>query len=137
MNRNPSGDPTPDDPAACDKRPKRTREDMITLGRIGGYARAASMTEDEMRAQMRRVRAARTARDDARRAAEGLPPRTPAPKPLSDDELVYWLQVADERYPDRVYDNRMQKRRLAVRLARESAARMADRAFHPGTGGDA
>lgn len=123
-------DEQPVDPAVCEpKKPKRTREEMAALGRIGGQARAASLSEAEMSAAMRRARAARTAKDDARRAEQGLPPRVPTPKPLSDEDMTYYLSLVDERYPDRVYDNRMQKRRLAVRLAREEAARMAERAF--------
>ncbi|WP_103663108.1 hypothetical protein [Microbacterium sp. CJ77] len=117
------------DPAVCEPRRKRTREEMRALGVIGGYARAASLTEDEMREQMRRVRAARTAKDDARRAEQGLPPRVSTPKPLSDEEEAFWLTVVDERFPGRVYDNRMQKKRLALRLAREAAARAAEAAF--------
>lgn len=124
------------DPAVCEPKPKRTPEQMRALGVIGGYARAANLTEEEMRVQMRRVRAARTAKDDARRAEQGLPPRVPTPKPLSDEELAYWMTVCDERYPDRVYANRMSKRRLALRLAREDAARMAEAAFR-GRGGAA
>ena len=104
-------------------------ERMRRLASIGGYARAAKLSEEEMREQMRRVRAARTAKDDARRAEQGLPPRVPTPKPLSDEELAFWLSVVDERFPDRVYENRMQKRRLALRLAREAAARAAEAAF--------
>lgn len=117
------------DPAVCEPARKRTREEMRALGVIGGYARAAKLSEEEMREQMRRVRAARTAKDDARRAEQGLPPRVPTPKPLSDEELAFWLSVVDERFPDRVYENRMQKRRLALRLAREAAARAAEAAF--------
>lgn len=124
------------DPAACEPARKRTREEMRALGVIGGYARAASMTEEEMREQMRRVRAARTAKDDARRAEQGLPPRVPTPKPLSDEELAYWMTVCDERFPDRVYENRMQKRRLALRLAREEAARIAEAAFRRNRGAE-
>lgn len=116
------------DPAVCER--------MAALGRIGGLTRAANLTEAEMKAQMSRVRAARTKKDDERRAAAGLPPRVPTPKPLSDEELAYWMSVCDERYPDRVYENRMQKRRLALRLAREQAARMAEQAFRPSSGGE-
>lgn len=136
MTRNASGVPTPDpissDPSECVKPHVDQREKMRALGRIGGVARAANLTEEEMRTQMRRVRAVRTAKDNARREAEGLPPRIPTPKPLSDDEMTFWLGVAEERYPDREYANRMQKRRLATRLAREDAARAAEAAFRNG-----
>ena len=87
------------DPAVCEPARKRTREEMRALGVIGGYARAANLSEEEMREQMRRVRAARTAKDDARRAEQGLPPRVPTPKPLSDEEEAFWLTVVDERFP--------------------------------------
>ncbi|WP_314855314.1 hypothetical protein [uncultured Microbacterium sp.] len=117
------------DPAVCEPARKRTREEMRALGVIGGYARAANLSEEEMREQMRRVRAARTAKDDARRAEQGLPPRVPTPKPLSDEEEAFWLSVVEERFPDRVFTNRMQKPRLALRLAREAAARAAEAAF--------
>lgn len=117
------------DPVEVGKRPKPSRERMRALARIGGLALAASLTDEEMSARMRGVRAARTEKDDARLAERGLPPRTARPKPLSDDEMQQWLLVVEERYPGRVYENRMQKRRLAERLAREAAARMAAEAF--------
>lgn len=104
-------------------------ERMRHLARIGGYARAAKLTDEEMRDQMRKVRAARSAKDAARREAAGLPPVTPTPKPLSDDDMVAWLAVVDERFPDREWPNRMARRRMAVRLAREAAARAAAEAF--------
>lgn len=102
---------------------------MRDLARIGGYARAAKLSEDEMREQMRKVRAARSAKDEKRRKDAGLPPVAPTSKPLSDDDMTTWLAVVDERFPDRVWENRMQRRRLAVRLAREAAARAAAEAF--------
>jgi hypothetical protein len=112
-----------------DHKPKRTPEEMTRLARIGGYARAAKLTQEELSAAGKKARAARTARENARRASEGLPPREPAQKPLPEDVMQYWLKVVDETYPDRVYDNRMQRPRLAVRLAREAAAKAAEAAF--------
>lgn len=118
--------------AADETSAERRRTRMQALGRIGGQATAAKYTDAEQSARLKAVRAARTKKDDARRAAEGLPPRTPTPKPLSDEALRYWLDRVDERFPDRVFENRMQKRRLAVRLAREAAARSAAAAFENG-----
>jgi len=130
MSRRPERAPNVD-PTACDRAltERTTAERMSALGRIGGQTRVANMTEAELSADMRARRAIRTERDRARREAAGLPPSKPTPKMLTDDELAYWLSVVDERYPEREYSNRMQRRRLAIRLAREEAARIAERAF--------
>ena len=104
---------------------------------LGGFARAAALTPEQMRSQMRRVRAARTEKDNARRLAAGLPLPAPKDRPLSDEELQFWLDEVDRRFPDRVFANRMQKPRLALRLARENAARMAAQAFKSGPGATA
>lgn len=117
------------DPAVCETR-GASPERMRRLASIGGYARAASMTPDELSAQMKKVRAARTAKDAARREAAGLPPVKPTPKPLGDDEMAHWKAVVDERFGvDYPWANRMQRARMAVRLAREAAARAAAEAF--------
>lgn len=113
-------------------------ERMRAIGRIGGYARAASQTPEELSLAGKRARAVRTANDAARRAALGLPPAKPTPKPLSDEEMRHWKAVVDERFgADYPWANRMQRSRMAVRLAREAAARAAAEAFARRDRGDA
>lgn len=103
--------------------------DMAAMGRIGGYARAVTQTSEQLSEAGTRAANARWDRERERRRAEGLPPVRPTRRVLTDDELEHWLGVVDERFPGRVYANRMQRRRLAERLAREAAARLIDEAL--------
>lgn len=104
-------------------------DEMAAKGRIGGYASAASRTDEQLSEAGRRAADARWDRERERRRAEGLPPLRPTRQPLSEEEYEHWLGVVDERFPDRAFDNRMQRRRLAERLARENAARLVEEAL--------
>lgn len=118
------------DPAECVTPSKKpSNAEFAARARMGGLAVAASLTEEQMREKMRRVRAARTAKENARRAEAGLPPIAPKAPLLDGDEAAFWLAQVDERYPDRVFENKMQRRRLAEKLARMEAARLAADAF--------
>lgn len=110
------------------------RDDMAAKGRIGGYARAASHTDAELSEAGQRAARVRWDREAARRELEGLPPTRKTRQVLTDEERAHWDSVIDERFPDRVFTNRMQRRRLAERLAREEAARIVDKALRRNPG---
>jgi hypothetical protein len=117
--------------------PKPSNEAMSRRARIGGFARAAAMTFEEQSEAGRKAVAARWDRENAKREALGLPPHRPTPQPLDDDVLRYWLDRVDDLYPDRVFANRMQRRRLAITLARQEAARVAAEVFDRNERGNA
>lgn len=105
-------------------------DEMGRRGQIGGYARAASLTPTERSEAARKAVTARWERENARRAAEGLPPTKKTHVPLDGEALAYYLRVVDERfgrdYPWRFPSDR---KRQAIALAREDAARAAAEAF--------
>ncbi|WP_454137587.1 hypothetical protein [Microbacterium paulum] len=105
-------------------------EDMRRRGQIGGYARVASQTPEQRSESARNAVKARWAKENARRAAAGEPPTKKTPQPLDAESLKYYLERVDEKfgtdYPWRYPSDR---KRQAVALAREDAARAAAEAF--------
>lgn len=96
---------------------------------LGGLRAASNMTPEERSERARAAAAARWARENERRAAEGLPStkkRTPEP---SADDLEPWLEEVDRRFPDREWPNREARRRQAIILARTAAAELAAEAM--------
>lgn len=137
MKRDKSGTLRPDERTQADDARAEHADDLevdaaayrSARGRAGGYARVASQTDEQLSEGGRRAVNARWDRERARRAAEGLPPLRPTRQTLTEEEMAHWLAVVDERFPDREFDNRMQRRRLAERLAREAAARLVEEAL--------
>ncbi|WP_404472361.1 hypothetical protein [Microbacterium aerolatum] len=95
---------------------------------LGGLRAAANMTPEQRSERARKARAVQLEREDAKRAAAGLPPRKRrAPEP-SIEELEPWLEKVDQMYPDREW-NREARRRQAIMLARTAAAEAASKSM--------
>lgn len=94
-------------------------------GALGGLRAATNLTPEERSERGRKAAQARWAKENAKRAAEGLPPRgRRAPEPSAED-LEPWLEEVDRRWPDRAWPNREARRRQAIILARAAAAEAA------------
>lgn len=92
---------------------------------LGGLRSAANLTPEQRSERARHAVSVRWARENARRAAAGLPPvgrSTPEP---SAEDLEPWLEEVDRRWPDREWPNREARRRQAIILARTAAAEAA------------
>ena len=92
---------------------------------LGGLRAASNMTPEERSERARAAASARWARENERRAAEGLPPTKKHRAEPSADDLEPWLEEVDRRYPDREWPNREARRREAIILARTAAAEAA------------
>lgn len=105
------------------------REVLTSRARLGGYAAAANLSPEERSERARRAVQARWAAENARRAAEGLPPTKKTEPLLSAEELEPWLEEVDRRYPKRQWPNKEARRRQALLLARQAAAQAAQAAL--------
>lgn len=111
-----------------DEKPKPTPPATYRGRSLGGLRAAANMTPEQRSERARKARAAQLARQDAERAAAGLPPRKRrAPEPSAED-LEPWLEEVDRRYPKREW-GREERRREAIILARTAAAEAAAEAM--------
>lgn len=96
---------------------------------LGGLRAAANLTPEQRAERSRAASNARWARENERRTAAGLPPtKKHAPEPSADD-LEPWLELVDEKWPDREWPNREARRRQAIILARSAAAEAASEAM--------
>lgn len=114
----------------ADERKKPAPDEMGRRGQIGGYALAASRTPAERSEAARKAVQARWERENARRAAEGLPPTKKTHYPLEGEALDYYLALVDERFGrDYPWKFPSDRKRQAIALARADAARAAAEAF--------
>lgn len=90
--------------------------------RLAAYTRHANATPEQASAQGSRAAAIRWQREAERRAAAGLPPLKKSPPRLSADDLLYWLEQVDERFPHTTWPSDEARKRRAVLLARQTAA---------------
>lgn len=104
-------------------------EEMGRRGKVGGFALAAMMTPEQRRENARRAVQARWAKENARRAAAGEPPTRKTTPALDDDALSYWLAEVDRQFPDYPWKYPQDRKRQAIALARQAAARAAAQAF--------
>lgn len=103
---------------------------------LGGLTTAARMTPAQRRERASKAARARWARENAEREAAGLPPTNPSPSPVGDDELDEGYRLVRLRFPDYQWPaDGVARRRQAIALLRERAARAAAEAFrgHGGT----
>lgn len=107
------------------KKPPSTHRSSV----LGGLRAAANLTPEERSERGRKAAAARWERERARRAAEGLPPlKSRKPEPSTED-LEPWLELVDQKWPDREWPNRESRRRQAIILLRTAAAEAASEAL--------
>lgn len=92
---------------------------------LGGLRAAANLTPEERSERSRKAASARWARENARRAAAGLPPVGRSLPEPSAEVLEPFLEEVDRRWPDREWPNREARRRQAIILARTAAAEAA------------
>lgn len=90
--------------------------------RLAIYTRHANTSPEQASAQGKHAAAIRWQREAERRAAAGEPPLKKSPPRLSADDLLYWLEQVDERFPDTTWPSDEARKRRAVLLARQSAA---------------
>jgi hypothetical protein len=105
------------------KRPAPSSAFDSRRARLAGFAAATSMTPEARSERARKGAAGKWAKDDARREAEGLPPRKPPKRIPSARELEPWLLEVDRRWPDREWRYADERARQAIILAREYMAR--------------
>lgn len=111
------------------------RERMAQLGRVGGHARAAKLSPEERREAARKAVTARWELENARRAAEGLPPTRKTTPLLSDDAKDHYLSLVDEQFGvDYPWKYPIDRIRQAEKLARADAARAAAAAWRASGG---
>lgn len=101
---------------------------------LGGFRAASNMSPEERSERSRAGATARWAKENERRAAEGLAPTKKSTPELSAEELEPFLEEVDRRWPDREWPNREARRRQAIILARAAVAEAAAAAFN-GDGG--
>lgn len=107
-----------------------TDEGIAARARQGGYAAAARMTPEQRTERARKAVQARWARENERRAVAGEPPTKKTAPLLDDDSLAHYLARVDERFgADYPWKYPADRKRQALALAREEAARMAAEAF--------
>ncbi|HEY8317142.1 MAG TPA: hypothetical protein VIG35_09770 [Gaiellaceae bacterium] len=105
-------------------------QDRSALGRLGGLSSAAKMTPEQRTERARKAVATRWRRENERRTAEGIAPTKPTRQPLDAEELEPFLAEVDERFGvDYPWPNKMSRKRQAILLARQAAARLANEAF--------
>lgn len=88
----------------------------------GGLRAAANMSPEARSERARIAGLANAAKQEAKRIAEGQPPRRVRPPQPSVVELEPWLAEVDRRYPDRQWKTGEERRREAVLLLRIAAA---------------
>lgn len=111
-----------------DEKPQTPPPASFRSRALGGLRAAANMTPAERSERARKARAAQLARQDAERAAAGLPPRKRRAMEPSAEDLEPWYEEVDRLYPDREW-NREERRREALLLARTAAAEAAAEAM--------
>ena len=104
-------------------------ERSVRHGRRGGLTSSANMTPAERTERARKAVAARWAAENARRAELGLAPTKRTEQILSATELEPWLEEVDRQFPDQRWENKEQRRRQALLLARQAAADILDGVF--------
>lgn len=98
---------------------------------LGGLRAASNMTAEERSARSRAAAQERWRRENERRAAEGLPPTKKHASEPSAQDLEPWLELVDEKWPDRQWPPGA-RRRQAIILARAAAAEAIAEAFRNG-----
>ncbi len=100
-------------------------EYLAARNRLGGIARAAAQTPEELSENLRAAANTRWARYRAKREANGLPPtKRPPREEMSADDLAVWLEQVDAKWPGRAWPNQLARRRAALMLEKEERARM-------------
>lgn len=113
-----------------DHRPPLTAEELSLRGTLGALTVNASRTPAERRDVARKAAQARWAQENERRAAAGEAPTRKTDVVLDDDAMSFYLDRVDERFGlDYVWPNKMARKRQAIAMAREQAARLALEAF--------
>jgi hypothetical protein len=96
---------------------------------LAGFRTAANMTPEERSERARVAATKRWALEDERRAAAGLAPLKRRPPEPSAEELEPWLELVDQKWPDRQWPNREARRRQAIILLRTETAELAAEAM--------
>lgn len=95
------------------------------IGRVGGIARAASMTPEERSALGKAAAEARWARWRRQRELEDLPPTVRPPrKEPSAEVLGHWLKRLDREQPEREWPNATARRAAAILLMKSEQSKI-------------